>query len=187
MEESKQDKFLRLYEPLGGRVSAFCFAKTHNRDDARELVSETILAAYENLHKLKNEQAFLSFLFTIASNILKQKNKRNSRFVLFDNEVLDTMYSSETEPDTLLDIMFLYEAMDKLPEIYKEAVYLFEIMGLSQKEIAEIQNTSVVNVKLRIHRGKKKLSEMMNEKLIMNNENFTIKNEELIFENEKFN
>lgn len=167
--EYKQDKFLRLWSPLAGKVSAFCFAKTHKRDEAKELVSETLLAAYENFSNLKNEHAFLSFLFTIASNIYKAKNKQNSRFVLYDNDVMDTLYGNGIQPDTATDIKILYEMMDKLPETQKEAVYLFDIMGLSQKEIAVIQNTTVVNIKLRIHRGKKKLTELMSYHINLGN------------------
>jgi RNA polymerase sigma-70 factor (ECF subfamily) len=152
---------MRLYTPVEGNLSAFCFAKTHNRDEAAELVSETILAAYENLHTLKNETAFLSFLFSIASNIIKAKFNNKKRFVVSDPEVFDLMYSNTTQPDLLTDIKILYEALDKLPENQKEAIYLFDIMGISQKEIAVIQNTTVINIKLRIHRGKKRLSEIL--------------------------
>ncbi|MGA2296364.1 MAG: RNA polymerase sigma factor [FCB group bacterium] len=161
--DSKQEKFMMLYSPLAGKLSAFCFAKTHDREEAKELVSETILASYENFHTLKNEKAFLSFLFTIASNIYKAKNKRNRKFVLTEPELMDTMYGNSLSPEIEYDIKILYEAMDKLTNVQKEALYLFEIMGLSQKEIADIQNTTVINVKLRIHRGKKKLAEFMKE------------------------
>jgi len=156
---------MRLYNPLAGKLSAFCLAKSHNRDEAREIVSETILAAYENFYKIRNEQAFLSFLFTIASNILKAKTKRNSRFVLYDNDVLDTMYGEYLEPETAMDIKILYETLNLLHDNQKEAIYLFDIMGMTQKEIADIQNTTVINVKLRIHRGKKKLTELLTGKV----------------------
>jgi RNA polymerase sigma-70 factor (ECF subfamily) len=149
-----------------GNLSAFCFAKTHNRDEAAELVSETILAAYENLQTLKNETAFLSFLFTIASNIIKAKYKNNQRFVVSDPEVFDLMYSKTTQPDVLTDIKILYEALDELPVNQKEAIYLFDIMGISQKEVAVIQNTTVINIKLRIFRGKKRLAEILNSNSI---------------------
>lgn len=157
---------MRLYTPVEGNLSAFCFAKTHNRDEAAELVSETILAAYENLQTLKNETAFLSFLFTIASNIIKAKYKNNQRFVVSDPEVFDLMYSKTTQPDVLTDIKILYEALDELPVNQKEAIYLFDIMGISQKEVAVIQNTTVINIKLRIFRGKKRLAEILNSNSI---------------------
>jgi RNA polymerase sigma-70 factor, ECF subfamily len=169
--DNKQEKFMRLYSPLAGKISAFCFAKTHDREQAKELMSETVLAAYENFHTLKNEKAFLSFMFTIASNIFKAKNKRNWKFVLTEPELMDTMYGNSLSPEIAFDIKILFEAMDKLTNVQKEALYLFEIMGMSQKEIADIQNTTVINIKLRIHRGKKRLEELMRDSKIQNDFN----------------
>lgn len=163
MTNSKQELFMKLYTPVEGNLSAFCFAKTRNRDEAKELVSETILCAYENLHTLKNEKAFLSFLFTIASNINKAGFKNNQRFVVSEPEVFDLMYGDTVQPDVLLDIKILYDAMDKLPSQQKEAIYLYDILGMSQKEIAAIQNSTVINTKLRIHRGKKRLAEILSD------------------------
>ncbi len=164
ISDIKQERFMNLYNPIAGNLSAFCFAKTYDREEAKELVSETILSAYENFHTLKNETAFLSFMFSIASNIFKAKYKYNQRFVVSDPELLDMMYSDSIQSDTLTDIRFLYEALEMLPPKQKEVIFLFDIMGLSQKEIAQIQNTTVLNVKIRIHRGKKKLAELLNSK-----------------------
>lgn len=160
---AKQELFMKLYNPVEGNLSAFCFAKTRNRDDAKELVSETVLCAYENLHTLKAEKAFLSFLFTIASNINKVRYKNNQRFVVSEPELFEMMYSDTVQSDVLTDIKILYEALDKLPLLQKEAIYLYDILGMSQKEIAAIQNSTVINTKLRIHRGKKRLAEILRD------------------------
>ncbi|MFA7626547.1 MAG: RNA polymerase sigma factor [Candidatus Kapaibacterium sp.] len=164
ISDIKQEQFMNLYNPIAGNLSAFCFAKTHDREEAKELVSETILSAYENFHTLKNETAFLSFMFSIASNIFKAKYKHSQRFVVSDPELMDLMYSDSIQPDSLADVRLLYEALDKLPPEHKEAIFLFDIMGLSQKEISQIQNITVLNVKIRIHRGKKNLAELLKSK-----------------------
>ena len=165
MDIEKQNKYLELYTPLAGNLFAFCMAKTHNREEAKDLVSETILASYENFHTIDNEKAFLSFLFTIATNINKAKYKKNQRFVLSEPEIFDTMYDSTILQDIKTDIKILFEYLDKLPAFQREAIYLFDIMGLTQKEIAKIQNTTVINIKLRIHRGKKKLAESLRDNI----------------------
>ena len=164
ISDIKQERFMNLYNPIAGNLSAFCFAKTHDREDAKELVSETILSSYENFHTLKNETAFLSFMFSIASNIFKAKYKHSQRFVVSDPELLDMMYSDSIQPDSLADVRLLYETLEKLQPEQKEAIFLFDIMGLSQKEIAQIQNITVLNVKIRIHRGKKRLAELLKSK-----------------------
>jgi RNA polymerase sigma-70 factor, ECF subfamily len=166
LNSDKQEKYMELYSPLAGNLFAFCFAKTHNREEAKELVSETILASYENFHTLKNEKAFLSFLFTIATNVYKAKYKISQRFVLSGPELFETMYETSLSPEVETDIKILFEFMDKLPVVQREAIYLFDIIGMTQKEIAEIQKTTIMNIKLRIYRGKKKLSELVKEKKI---------------------
>ena len=53
--------------------------------------------------------------------------------------------------------------LDALPEKYREALYLVEIEGLSQKELAERLNISYSGAKSRVQRGREKLKEALLE------------------------
>ena len=89
------------------------------------------------------------------------KLKRAKREQSYDIEEFDELYGTEISPERQTDYKFLYEAIDKLPTELKEAVILFEIIGLPQKEIAEIQNITVQNLKVRLHRARHKLASIL--------------------------
>lgn len=157
----KQDKFLELLGPVKENLERFCLGLARNREDAKDLFAETILLAYEALGTLENEKAFLSFLFSIASRTYSRGKKRQAKFIKYKPEQADRLFSYEIQPDGITDIQILHEAINKLPDKYREALILFEFHGFSQKEIAEINYTGVSNIKVRLFRAKKKLSKLL--------------------------
>ena len=163
-DSDKQIYFLRLFEPLRESLSRFALAKTNNREDAKDLVSETVLRAYTNLEKLKDERCFLSYLFSIASNIYKRQSRRKKLFGIFESEKLELIKDNGNNPETKTDVIFLYKALKKLPDKICEAIILFEISGLSIEEIAEIQGGTISGVKSRLKRGREKLADLLGVK-----------------------
>lgn len=65
MEYSKE-AFLKLYEPVHESFARFCQARAYGVMEPEDLISETVLKALENFTSLRNPEAFLSYLFTIA-------------------------------------------------------------------------------------------------------------------------
>ena len=55
-------------------------------------------------------------------------------------------------------------ALDLLPESQKTVIELFDVLGFSQKEIAEILDITIDNVKVRLHRARKNLREILKNK-----------------------
>jgi RNA polymerase sigma-70 factor (ECF subfamily) len=62
----------------------------------------------------------------------------------------------------------LYAALNVLPEIQKESVILFEIVGYSIKEIAVLHRVSENVVKQRLFRGRNQLKQILNRQLEIN-------------------
>ncbi len=162
-EKQKQDKFMEAFEPNRQKLSAYALALTRNRDDAKDIVSETILKAYESFEKVKDTQAFSAYLFTIASRIFKRKLWRRRIFGEYNQEYAETIPAGTVSPETRFDIETLYKALDKLPAKQKEAVILFEISGFSIEEICEIQGGTISGVKSRLKRGRETLTEIMHK------------------------
>ncbi|MEL6538347.1 MAG: sigma-70 region 4 domain-containing protein, partial [Bacteroidota bacterium] len=69
----------------------------------------------------------------------------------------------DTQADTLVDVHLLHQAMDQLPEDQKDAVILFEVMGFSIKEIAEVQENTIGAVKTKISRARKRLRSLLTD------------------------
>lgn len=165
----KQQQFMELLQPVYDGLYRFIYAMTRQRDKADDLMSETILKAYEGFDSLKEKRAFFSFVLTIAKRLHKRREWR-ARLFSFDNEVLDENYSYGTSPETAVDAQILLEALNDLPEKQREALVLFEISGFSLEEICTIQESSLSAVKSRLARGRQKLAAQLGRVYEPNNE-----------------
>ena len=161
IEKEKHIEFLKLLDPVHNNLARFARAISSNREEAKDLVSESILKAYENFDKLIDKTAFKSWIFTIASRTHKRKKRRGKLFGEYNEDEVLTIHSNEPSPDTILDIRLLYDSLAKLPSKQKEAIVLFEISGLSLKEIRDIQGGTISGVKTRLDRARKKLKKML--------------------------
>lgn len=158
--KQKQQYFLKLYEPNHSKLLRYCESILKDPVDAQDLVSETVLVAYEQLDKLKKEASFNYFLFGIARNLIRRLQRRKKFWGLFNTEQAKTIVAPK---DIVFneDVQLLYQALDKLPTAQKEALILFEISGYNIKEIAKIQDSSISSVKARLARGRQKLSKIL--------------------------
>lgn len=163
-EKQNSEKFLKLLEPELPALSRFVRAMCRNTHDAKDIISETILRALESFHKLRDEKAFKSYLFTIASRHYRKSKIKLSIFSNIDNEFEIEIPDNTNSTDKQYDVEFLYLMLDKLPTEQKEALILFEISGYKVSEIAVIQKSNESTVKSRLKRGREKLIELMNEK-----------------------
>ena len=102
-----------------------------DREEGRDLVSETILIAYEHFDNLRDERAFKSYLYTTATRLAHRRQKRDKKFTPFDPVLAETLHDNGTAPDARIDVELLYNALSQLPDTMREAVVLFEISGLS--------------------------------------------------------
>lgn len=159
--DEKQKEFMELLEPVYQRLERFALSMTRNRETARDLVHDTILAAYINYEKIQNKNAFIGYLFTIASNEFKRAYRRRKFFGFYDEETAQDIPDTDARPDLATDITLMREAMMKLPEQMREAVVLFEFSGLSLQEIQKIQGTSLSNIKARVTRGRRRLAKLL--------------------------
>lgn len=62
--------FAQMYEAIYKDLYRFALCMMKNTQDAEDAVSEAVLAAYENIRKLRDEKAFRSWIFTILANTL---------------------------------------------------------------------------------------------------------------------
>ncbi|MBX3044140.1 MAG: sigma-70 family RNA polymerase sigma factor [Candidatus Kapabacteria bacterium] len=154
-------KFEELYETCKIPLRRFAFSIANSRNQAEDIISDTIYYAYINIESLKNEDAFMSYLFTIASRV---KNKIIRDNLKFNRDISpDEMISDALSAEEILDIKFLRAAINKLNPNQKEAIILSSFSGLSNKEIAKVQNTTIYNVKIRLYRAKKNLKNLLSD------------------------
>jgi RNA polymerase sigma-70 factor, ECF subfamily len=152
---------MELFRPLHPRLDRFARAMTGNEEEARDLVHDTVLVAFEGFERLQDRAAFLSYLFTVASRLHGKRQRRMKWWGSYDEERAENLRDYRTAPDSSADVALLHDALARLPEAQREAVALFEISGLSLEEIREVQGGSLSGVKSRVTRGRQKLAELL--------------------------
>jgi len=154
---SNHEEFLELYEAVHTAFSRFCHARAYGIMEPEDLMAETVLKALEKFDTLRNKEAFLSFLFSIASNTVNKKYRRAKFRGNYNEEQALSLPENGLDAETRMDIKELYQALETLAPLQKEAIILFEISGFSIKEIAGIQESGESAVKQRLRRGREKL------------------------------
>ena len=122
----------------------------HNREDAEDAVSESVLKAYEKIHTLKNPDSFRAWIMQIAANEAKRIYEKNKRSAPAEN-VEQYMPEFRDEYHELWDVVM------KLDVSYREVTILYFYEQLSIKEISKILHIPEGTVKSRLYRGKQQL------------------------------
>lgn len=164
-----------LVEKYRQMVYRTCMGFVHNKDDADDLSQDVFIQAYQSLSKFKMESAFSTWLYRIAVNTSLNKLRKTSGTSFLVR--LGSMFSggSQKEPGfTVADpddpekilvrkehSQLLQTALDSLPENQRTAIILSKYNELSQKEIAEIMNSSEGAVEALLQRAKKNLREKL--------------------------
>ena len=136
-----------------------------------DLVQETFLKLWKMRDEILDDDAAVSGLvFTIARNLRKNETRDLRREVLTD-EIPEDPDAASTPPatspsDTIYLRRRLIAAFAKLPPLLREAYTLFQIAEISISEIARETNATESLVKVRIHRAKNKLREILSDLMI---------------------
>ncbi len=143
------------------------FRMTGSRADALDLAQDTFLKAYEALHRFREGSRFFPWLYSIGLNRSRNflRLNRASRFVDIEEHDpgsgLDYPGQQEDNLCERLDTRCLPEALRQLSVDYREAVMLRYHEELSMEEIASALKVSLSGAKMRVHRGLRKLREIL--------------------------
>jgi RNA polymerase sigma-70 factor (ECF subfamily) len=145
----------------------------HNREDAEEVAQDAFVKAYQSLSGFKNEAKFSTWLYRIVYNsaISKVRKKKLELSPLDDSTInnysddnMDSNFFLVEEPD---QFELLQKALQSLPEDENVIVSLFYQNDHSIEDISAITGLTVANVKVKLHRIRKKLYTEM-QKLMTN-------------------
>tara|TARA_Y100000588_G_C14193096_1_gene898925 strand:+ start:486 stop:1103 length:618 start_codon:yes stop_codon:yes gene_type:complete len=152
------------------RVFSVVYNMTSNREDANDVTQEVFLKAFQNIHRFQQKSTFFTWLYRITVNTTISFIKKNRSRQFFSLETfqdegvsgkLAEILSSRKHSRRSLLIRELQEklneALQKLSVKHRTAVVLFEIEGLSHKEIGTILKCSEGTVRSRLHYAKNEL------------------------------
>jgi len=158
------------------RAYTMALQLTRNPADAEDLMQETYLKAWKGFDSYLPGRPFLNWLLRIMQrayldtrrrdNPIRKAESLNSMISPSDGEVQELPIPDDgPAPDQELmqdELRFqIRSALAELPEVYRDAIGMCDLEGMSYSEIAEIQNTTIGTVRSRIHRGRRLLRDIL--------------------------
>ena len=153
--------FAERYRQYFPRVFAYVYGRIRNVQAAEDLVSEVFERAFVKAHTLRHEEAFGTWLFTIARNIIISYCRRQSRFgSRVDYDLVNSLPSEGVPEDDVLEREELAKIMGHLrhfPQREQDIVALKFDAELTNVQIGEVMGLTESNVRVILCRTLQKL------------------------------
>ena len=166
--------FHELIRPYTRMMFASAFAVLRNPADAEEAVQEATLKAFLHLSQLEDRRRFRAWILQIVVNEARMY-RRKLRSKLYES--IDEIESDNADsvprqfadwhdlPNEALEREQLRDAVrnavEKLPEMYREVLLLIDSQHLSYAVVAEGLGVSIGVVKTRVHRARMRIQEQL--------------------------
>lgn len=134
------------------QLLAFINKRIKNREESEDILQEVFIKILSKIGTLKDSSKLQSWIYQMTRNAIVDYIRKR-KFQEMEAEIKDI--EDETDENAMNEATgWIGYYVDALPENYREAVVLYEIKGLSQKEVADQLGISYVNARSRIQRGR---------------------------------
>jgi len=159
------DQFAEKYQQFFPRVFAYVYGRIHNVHQTEDLVSEVFERAFLKMGSLRNDEAFATWLFTIARNIVTSHARKRGRESVVDPDILKSVVATtvSVENEVLIreEVAAVVECLKKFPQREQDIVSLKFDAELTNGQIAQVMGLSEANVRVILFRTLRKLRETM--------------------------
>ena len=168
-QEGDINAYNELVKRYKDRLLNFIFRYFNNREQAEDVVQDTLIKLYTHASYYKNIAKFSTWIFTIAKNnalteLRKNKRKQTDSLWTDDGKVIDINSNDQTldrRVQNEIAVDQLNKFLDEIPENFRMAVVLRDFQELSYDEISKILEIPIGTIKSRINRGRIQLAEKM--------------------------
>ncbi|MDO8611498.1 MAG: sigma-70 family RNA polymerase sigma factor [Dehalococcoidia bacterium] len=159
------DQFAEKYQQFFPRVFAYVYGRIHNVHQTEDLVSEVFERAFLKMGSLRNDEAFATWLFTIARNIVTSHARKRGRESVVDPDILKSVVATtvSVENEVLIreEVAAVVECLKKFPQREQDIVSLKFDAELTNGQIAQVMGLGEANVRVILFRTLRKLRERM--------------------------
>jgi RNA polymerase sigma-70 factor (ECF subfamily) len=160
-----------LFEAHHDRIYRYLLRLVRNPAEAEDLTQETFLRAYRRGDSLRDPEAVRGWLYRIATHVcLDRLRQRKSHPAVQADEVTGQLPPAVSASPSMLEVVERKETsacvqrcLDFLPDHYRAVILLHEAHGLTAPEIANFLGISLFTVKIRLHRARHKLQQVMEQ------------------------
>ena len=171
--QDRTQEFKEAFEKHSDELFRHARMRLPSHDRALELTQEAFLKTWEYLRKGEIVENYRAFLYRSLNNLIideYRKKKTQSLDALLENpettgavegKLLRDEFDMLETAATQFDAKKAMQAIHKLPDMYRVVIVMRYIDGLSPSEIAEHIRETENTVSVRIHRGIRKLRDLL--------------------------
>jgi RNA polymerase sigma-70 factor, ECF subfamily len=174
-QQGDRGAFERIYRRHSPRIFGLCWRMVGNPTEAEDLTQEAFLQVFRKIQTFRGDSALYTWMHRLTVNVvfMHLRKKKLREIPLGESGKEDgqgRQQDKETgSPDLTLtqfcDRVHLEDAVDRLPTTCKRVFVLHEVQGYKHREIARIMESSVATSKVRLHRARARLRELLKENL----------------------
>ena len=156
-------RFQQFYTDNGDKLFGYLLRKSGSTHLAADLVQETFT---RYLERYRNREESSALLFTIGRNLFYDHvRQQKNNGIHLDDTVQSTFADQEESYIVRQELKKIMAAMEQLGEEERDILNLVVTSGLKYKDIAEVRGCSLANIKVIVHRARKKLKKYMKENI----------------------
>ncbi len=155
----------RLYHQYSKAMFNICTRMTGNLSDAEDILQESFLIAFKQLHQLKVADQFGGWLKRIVVNECIRFSKKSIYWEEWDNNTMNEVANEEMAWWKTVDFSLIHKEIKGLPEGCRQVFTLYVMEDYPHKEIASNLGISESTSKSQYHRAKQLLKDRITQQL----------------------
>ena len=175
MKMSSEMDFWEIYDQHYLRVRKLTTGLVRDQWAAEDLTQETFARVQDHLADLKDPTKLSSWIFRIAYNLCQDHFRTMGKSVISDD--LEQIEAGNPEENSLQKEFeqrqmgaCVQQEVDRLPDSLRTVIILADMVEFNHREIADLLGITVENAKVRLHRARKKLKELLEQKCTFEND-----------------
>ena len=154
-----KQNFDSIYNTYWQRIFRLCMAYCNDSDSAQDLAQETFIKVWQNLKQFQNKSDIKTWIYRRATNTCLRYLEKEQKM---PKTTLDHTQAQQTKQHTQDEIALLYKFIAELPKLERIIISL-ELEEVAQRDIASIVGLEEGNIRVKIYRIKKKLTQKFNQ------------------------
>lgn len=161
--------YKQIYQLYSKAMFNVCFRITGNDFEAEDALQEGFISAFRNINSFRGDSTFGAWLKRIVVNKAINELKKRKTERLNEEDQSDIPEEEDTvEYKESLTVERVRDSINALPDGYRSVLSLYLIEGYDHQEIAEILEITESTSKSQLNRAKKKLREMLSQRIDTN-------------------
>ena len=152
--------FQKFYQDNKERLFGYLLRRTGSSYLAADIMQESFT---RYLERYKDREQSPALLFTISRNLLYDQSRKNR----YDYSYQDQEHGTDRDAEKICSVReesrLVLDAFEQLGDEEREILSLVVSSGLSYREIAAVTGNSEANIKVKVHRARKKLRVILAE------------------------